>query len=167
MKKITLILLSCVFSYSLLSAQTYAQELNDTGKIKKGGIETKKEEVKEKSMEKLHTLTGVVKSVDVEKKTITVDSVKKKGETMTFGYEGLKLKDGKDTIDASSLKPGDRIKIKYSGDITNPKIEKIMKIKEEMKEKMEKKEEKKEMKKSEDKPSQPKQAETKTEPQTK
>ncbi|MEW6011966.1 MAG: hypothetical protein AB1602_01055 [Elusimicrobiota bacterium] len=166
MKKITLILLSCVFSYSLLSAQTYAQELNNTGKIQKGGLETK-EEVKEKAMEKLRTLTGVVKSIDTEKKTITVDSVKKKGETMTIGYEGLKLKDGKDMIDASSLKIGDRIKIKYSGDITNPKIEKMMKINEEMKEKMEKKEEKKEMKKSENTPSQPKQPETKTEPQTK
>ncbi|MGC8727716.1 MAG: hypothetical protein ACP5SD_00470 [Elusimicrobiales bacterium] len=152
MKKITLILLSCVFSYSLLSAQTYAQELNNTGKIKKGGIETKKEEVKEKSMEKLHTLTGVVKSVDVEKKTITVDSVKKKGETMTFGYEGLKLKDGKDMIDASSLKVGDKIKIRYTGDITAPKIEKMMMWKEEIKGKLDKKEKSSEVKPVENKP---------------
>ncbi len=148
MKKIMLIILSCVFSYSLLSAQTYAQELNDTGKVKKSGMEIKKEEVKQK----LHTITGVVKAVDTEKKTITVDSVKKKGESMTFGYKGLKLMDDKNMIDASSLKAGDKVKIKYSGDITAPKIEKMMKWKEEMKGKMDKKEKPAEVKPAETKP---------------
>ena len=107
--------------------------------------ETKKE-MKEEAV-KLLTLTGVVKNVDPEKKTMTVDSVKKKGESITFSFEGLKVKDGKNMIDASSLKAGDKVKIKYSGDINTPKIEKMMILKEEKKmEKKENVEMKKEMK---------------------
>jgi len=148
MKKI-MIITAFAFSCSLLGAQTPAQELNNTGKVKKTMMEEKKEVKTEakKEVEKLFTLTGIVKNIDTEKKTMTVDSVKKKGESMTFSFEGLKVKDGKKLIDASSLKVGDKVKIRYSGDINSPKIEKMMILKEEKKvEKKEKAEIKKETK---------------------
>ncbi|MEF3280271.1 MAG: hypothetical protein K6357_04825 [Elusimicrobiota bacterium] len=109
----------------------------ESGEIKKSAVESIKE-VKEKKgtiKAKLKTLTGIIKSIDTEKKIIIVDSIKKKGESMTFSYEGLKVKDGKNYIDASQLKSGDRIKMEYEGEITSPTIKNIMLIKEKVVEK--------------------------------
>lgn len=110
--------------------------LNASEEIKKKAVnimENEKEKAENQIIEKMNTLTGVVKSVDIEKKLITVDSIKIKGESITFNFQDIKVKDGESVIDASSLKPGDKIKIKYKGDIKSPQIEKIMKIKGDLK----------------------------------
>ncbi len=47
------------------------------------------------------TMNGTIKSIDVTAKTVTLDN----GETLTLGAQ----------VDASALKPGEKVKITYSG----------------------------------------------------
>ena len=47
------------------------------------------------------TMTGTIKSIDVTAKTVTLDN----GDTLTLGAQ----------VDASALKPGEKVKITYSG----------------------------------------------------
>jgi len=131
MKKIIMLIVAisvCGVAFS----QTEVKKENPKAEVKTQEVKSKdtQKDIEEK---KLHTLTGVIKNVDLEKKIMTVESTKFKGEVMSFSYEGIKVKDADKTIDASSLKVGDKVKIKYSGDIKNPKIEKMMIIKEEKK----------------------------------
>jgi hypothetical protein len=150
MKKIIMLIVAisvCGVAFS----QTEVKKENPKTEVKAQEVKDTQKNTEEK---KLHTLTGVIKNVDLEKKMMTVESIKFKGEVMSFSYEGIKVKDADKMIDASSLKVGDKVKIKYSGDIKNPKIEKMMIIKEEKKDEnnkgkkeVEKKEETKEVKK--------------------
>ena len=79
-------------------------------------------------------MTGIIKAIDSDKKTITLESTKKKGMTLTFSYDAIVIKYGKKEVDISDLKIGDRLKITYTGDInTNPQIEKISLLKEKQK----------------------------------
>jgi len=129
MKKIIMLIVAisvCGVAFS----QTEVKKENPKAEVKAQEVKDTQKNTEEK---KLHTLTGVIKNVDLEKKIMTVESTKFKGEVMSFSYEGIKVKDADKTIDASSLKVGDKVKIKYSGDIKNPKIEKMMIIKEEKK----------------------------------
>jgi hypothetical protein len=152
MKKIIMLVVAislCGVAFS----QTEVKKENPKAEVKTQEVKSKDTQ-KNTEEKKLHTLTCIVKNVDLEKKMMTLESTKFKGEVMSFSYEGIKVKDGNKTIDASSLKVGDKVKIKYSGDIKNPKIEKMMIIKEEKKDKnnkvkkeVAKKEETKEVKK--------------------
>ena len=150
MKKIIMLIVA-ISVYGVAFSQTELKKENPKAEVKEQKVKDTQKNIEEK---KLHTLTGVIKNVDLEKKIMTVESTKFKGEVMSFSYEGIKVKDADKMIDASSLKVGDKVKIKYSGDIKNPKIEKMMIIKEEKKDgnnkgkkEVEKKEETKEVKK--------------------
>jgi len=131
MKKIIMLVVAislCGVAFS----QTEVKKENPKAEVKTQEVKFKDTQ-KNTEEKKLHTLTGIVKNVDLEKKMMTLESTKFKGEVMTFSYEGIKVKDADKMIDGSSLKVGDKVKIKYSGDIKNPKVEKIMIIKEEKK----------------------------------
>ena len=54
------------------------------------------------------TMTGTIKSIDVTAKTVTLDN----GKTLTLGAQ----------VDASALKPGEKVKITYSGSGSSMKV---------------------------------------------
>lgn len=123
-----------MFAVALLvsfGASAFAQQEKGKGEAKKEMKQEQKQEKKQEGrQEKLRTLTGLVESVDAEKGTVTARSMKFKDEVMTFAVAGLKLKDGDKEVDASALKPGDRIKLRYEGDIKAPVIKQGMMLKE-------------------------------------
>ncbi len=54
------------------------------------------------------TMTGTIKSIDVTAETVTLDN----GKTFTLGSQ----------VDASALKPGEKVKIIYSGSGSSMKV---------------------------------------------
>ncbi|MBP7795632.1 MAG: hypothetical protein KA059_02515 [Elusimicrobiales bacterium] len=132
MKKIIMAAMIVSFGIASLNAVS-ATEINNTGQVKKGFVASPQKDTSDKEQKK-HTMTGIIKAIDSEKKTITVESTKKKEMSLTFSYDGLVIKYGKKKIDISDLKIGDRLKITYTGDInTTPQIEKISLVKEKTK----------------------------------
>lgn len=103
--------------------------------IEHGKENKEKKEIKNTKEYKYRTITGKITKIDEATKTFTVESVKKKGEVISFTYSDFK------EIDISKLKLGDNVKIKYEG-VETPKIKKFMLIEKPFKEKEEKKEHK-------------------------
>jgi Cu/Ag efflux protein CusF len=103
-------------------------DFNTTGKIKKGFV-TDNQTGEANPAPKKHIMTGLIKAIDSDKKTITIGAVKKKNITMTFSYDGISINNGKNVMDVSDLKIGDRLKVLYVGDVANPEIKKISFIK--------------------------------------
>jgi len=132
MKKIIMAAMIVFSGIASLNAVS-TTEINNTGQVKKGFITSKQKDTSDKEQKK-HTMTGIIKAIDSDKKTITLESTKKKGMTLTFSYDAIVIKYGKKEVDISDLKIGDRLKITYTGDInTNPQIEKISLLKEKQK----------------------------------
>ncbi len=104
---------------TMLEAQNNIQ--NNINKEK-----TEIQESTEKKEIKLHTMTGIITSINKEKKTITVTSIRKKGEIINFSYDGVKFKDKNNEIEGDLLKVGDKVKIKYEMKNQSPLIKKAM-----------------------------------------